>query len=157
MTPSRLPRCLSLLPACTAQPAVCLSPFVPPETVLYPRSEPGRSSLRGTVIRASRPYPRGPRSSQGYAVPVHQRLLTSSEPLMNTPRFPGHSGYTKSQCCAGAPRLSTSSSELSLLILVSMPSSSTTENSPVAYTQFLHWRRSLHLHATGSAFSTIPP
>ena len=127
------------------------------DCVLYSRSEPGRSSLHGTVIRASRPYPRGPRSSQGYAVPVHQRLLTSSEPLMNAPRFPGHSGYTKSHCCAGAPRLSTSGSALSLLILVSMPPSSTTENSPVAYTQFLHWRRSLHLHATGSAFSTIPP
>jgi hypothetical protein len=35
--------------------------------------------------------------------------------------------------------------------------SSTTENSPVAYTQFLHWRHSLHLHATDSAFSCIPP
>jgi hypothetical protein len=76
---------------------------------------------------------------------------------MNTPRFPGRAGYTKSQCCAGAPRLPTSGSELSLLILVSMLPSSTTENSPVAYTQFLHWRHSLHLHATDSAFSTTPP
>ena len=76
---------------------------------------------------------------------------------MNTPRFPGHAGYTKSRCCAGAPRLPTSGSQLSLLILVSMLPSSTTENSPVAYTQFLHWRRSLHLHATDSAFSCIPP
>jgi hypothetical protein len=103
------------------------------------------------------PYPRGPRSGQGYIVPVHQHLLTSSEPLMDTPRFPGRAGYTKSRCCAGAPRLPTSGSELSLLILVSMLPSSTTENSPVAYTQFLHWRHSLHLHATDSAFSTTPP
>ena len=127
------------------------------DCVLYSRSEPGRSSLHGTVIRASRPYPRGPRSSQGYAVPVHPRLLTSSEPLMDTPRFPGHSGYTESQCCAGAPRPPTSGSELSLLILVGMLSSSTTENSPVACAQFLHWRHGLHLHETDSAFSTPPP
>jgi hypothetical protein len=59
---------------------------------------------------------------------------------MNTLRFPGRAGYTKSRCCAGAPRLPTSGSELSLLILVSMLPSSTTENSPVAYTQFLTWR-----------------
>ena len=124
---------------------------------LYSRSEPGRNTLRDTVMRASRPYPRGPRSGQGYSVPVHQHLLTSSESLMNTPRFPGRAGYTKSLCCAGAPRLPTSGSELSLLILVSMLPSSTTENSPVAYTQFLHWRHSLHLHATDSAFSTPPP
>ena len=64
---------------------------------------------------------------------------------MDTPRFPGRAGYMKSRCCAGAPRLPTSGSELSLLILVSMLPSSTTENSPVAYTQFLHWRHSLHL------------
>jgi hypothetical protein len=89
----------------------------------------------------------------GYIVPVHQHLLTSSEPLMNTPRFPGRAGYTRSRCCAGAPRLPTSGSELSLLILVSMLPSSTTENSPVAYAQFLHWRYRLHLHATDSAFS----
>jgi hypothetical protein len=76
---------------------------------------------------------------------------------MNTPRFPGRAGYTKSQCCAGAPRLPTSGSELSLLILVSMLPSSTTENSPVAHTQFLHWRHSLHPHATDSAFSCTPP
>ena len=44
---------------------------------------------------------------------------------MNTPRFPGRAGYTKSRCCAGAPRLPTSGSELSLLILVSMLPSST--------------------------------
>jgi hypothetical protein len=93
----------------------------------------------------------------GLCCPVHQHLLTSSEPLMNTPRFPGRAGYTKSRCCAGAPRLPTSGSELSPLILVSMLPSSTTENSPVAHTQFLHWRRSLHLHATDSAFSTPPP
>lgn len=42
-----------------------------------------------TAIRASRPYPRGPRSGQGCSVPVHQHLLTSSEPLACTPRFPG--------------------------------------------------------------------
>ena len=83
--------------------------------------------------------------------------MTSSEPLMNTPRFPGRAGYTKSRRCAGAPRLPTSGSELSLPILVSMLPSSTTENSPVAYTQFLHWRHSLHLHATDSAFSRPPP
>jgi hypothetical protein len=57
----------------------------------------------------------------------------------------------------GVPRLPTSGSELSLLILVSMLPSATTENSPVAYTQFLHWRHSLYLHATDSAFSCIPP
>jgi len=59
---------------------------------------------------------------------------------MNTLRFPGRAGYTKSRCRAGAPRLPTSGSELSLLILVSMLPSSTAENSPVAYTQFLTWR-----------------
>ena len=133
----------------------CLpSPFVSSETESWtPVLSRAGSPLRDTVIRASRPYPRGPRSGQGYVVPVHQHLLTSSEPLMNTPRFPGRSGYTKSQCCAGAPRLPTSGSELSLPILVSMLPSSTPENSSVAYTQFLHWRHSLHLHATGSAFS----
>jgi hypothetical protein len=70
-----------------------------------------------TVIQASRLYPRGPRSSQGYIVPVHQHLLTSSESLTDTPRFPGLAGYTRSLCCTGAPRPSASGSELSLLIL----------------------------------------
>jgi hypothetical protein len=45
-------------------------------------------------------------------------------------------GYTKSLCCAGAPRPPVSGSELSLLILVSMQPSMTTKNPPVAYTQF---------------------
>src|ERR1039458_5289524 len=95
--------------------------------------------------RASLPYPRGPRSGQGYSVPVHQHLLTSSEPLTSTPRFPSFAGYTESLCCAGAPRLPTSGSELSLFILVSMQPYMPTENPPVAYTQFLHRRHSLHL------------
>ena len=69
--------------------------------------------------------------------------------------FPAFAGYTESLCCAGAPRLPTSGSELSLLILVSMQPSMTTENSPVAYTQFLHRRHSLHLRKTDSAFSSI--
>jgi hypothetical protein len=54
-------------------------------------------------------------------------------------------------------RLPTSGSELSLLILVSMQPSMTTENPPVAYTQFLHRRHSLHLRKKDSAFSSIPP
>ena|ERR1700733_3644254 len=62
--------------------------------------------------------------------------------------FPAFAGYTGSLCCAGAPRLPTSGSELSLLILVSMQPSMTTENPPVAYTQFLHRRHSLHLQKT---------
>ena len=49
----------------------------------------------------------------------------------------------------------TSGSELSLLILVSMQPSMTTENPPVAYTQFLHQQHSLHLRKTDSAFSSI--
>jgi hypothetical protein len=110
-----------------------------------------------TVIRASRPYPRGPRSGQGCIVPVHQHLLTSSDPLACTPRFPGFRRLYGEPCCAGAPRLPTSGSELSLLILVSMQPSMTTENPPVAYTQFLHRRHSLHLRTTDSAFSSIPP
>ena len=158
MTPSKTATLLKPAPGIHNATSCLPSPFVSSETV----------SCTPVLSRAGVLFvipPLGPHGltpgvlapSQGYAVPVHQRLLTSSEPLMNTPRFPGHSGYTKSQCCAGAPRLPTSGSELSLLILVRMPSSSTTENSPVAYTQFLHWRPSLHLHATGSAFSTIPP
>ena len=113
--------------------------------------------LRDTVTRASRPYPRGPRSGQGYVVPVHQHLLTSSDPLTSTPRFPSFAGYTGSLCCAGAPRPPATGSELSLLILVSMQPSMTTENPPVAYTQFLHRRHSLHLRKKDSAFSSIPP
>ena len=53
-------------------------------------------------------------------------------------------------------RLPPSGSELSLLILVSMQPSMTTEK-PVAYTQFLHRRHSLHLRKKDSAFSSIPP
>src|ERR1017187_7493085 len=66
-------------------------------------------------------------------------------------------GYTESLCCAGAPRPPASGSELSLLVLVSMQPSMTTENPPVAYTQFLHQRHSLHLRKKDSAFSSIPP
>ena len=71
--------------------------------------------------------------------------------------FPAFAGYTGSLCCAGAPRLPTSGSELSLLILVSMQPSMTTENPPVAYTQFLHRRHCLDPRKKDSAFSTIPP
>ena len=145
MVPSCLLICLSLLPACAAQQTVCFRPSYRPRLRPVIPFWPGRFSLRDTVIRASRPGPRGPRSGQGYIVPVHQHLLTSSEPLTSTPRFPSLTGYTESLCCAGAPRLLTSGSELSLLILVSMQPSMTTENPPVAYTQFLHWRHSLHL------------
>jgi len=38
-----------------------------------------------------------------------------------------------------------------------MLSSETTESSPIAYTQFLHWRRSLHHVPMDSALSTPPP
>jgi hypothetical protein len=157
MVPSWPPICLSLFPACATQQTVCFHPLYRPR--LRPRScaEPGRFSLRDTVIRAFRPYPRGPRSGRGYIVPVHQHLLTSSEPLTSTLRFPSLAGYTENLCCAGAPRLPTSGSELSLLFLVRMQPSMTTENPPVAYTQFLRRRHSLHLRKKDSAFSSIPP
>ena len=157
MMPSCLPICLSLLPACATQQTVCFHPSYRPRLRPVIPYCAGQVFLRDTVTRASRPYPRGPRSGQGYSVPVHQHLLTSSEPLTSTPRFPSCAGYTESLCCAGAPRLPTSGSELSLLILVSMQPSMTTENPPVAYTQFLHRRHSLHLRKKDSAFSSIPP
>ena len=157
MMPSCLLICLSLLPACAAQHTVCFHPsYLPRLGPVIPYCA-GQVFSSDTVTRASRPYPRGPRSGQGYSVPVHQHLLTSSETLASTPRFPSYAGYTKSQCCAGAPRPPASGSELSLLILVSMQPSRTTENPPVAYTQFLHRQHSLHLRTKDSAFSSIPP
>jgi len=42
-------------------------------------------------------------------------------------------------------------------ILVSMRFSETTESSPIAHTQFLHWRHSLHLPGTDLALPTTPP
>lgn len=76
------------------------------------------------------------------------RIVERGLPIVFEPaprRFPSLAGYAESLCYAGAPRLLTSGSELSLLILVSMHPSMTTENPPVAFTQFLHWRHSLHL------------
>ncbi len=61
------------------------------------------------------PCPRGPRSSPGYSVPVHQHLI---DPIRATGRHIPTSrlcGYTKRLSCAGAPRPPTSGSELSLL------------------------------------------
>src|ERR1039457_505743 len=150
---------LKLAPSIRSPMFGLLPSFAPLESqTLLPVLSRAGFPLRDTVTRASRPYPRGPRSGQGYSVPVHQHLLTSSDPLTSTPRFPSYAGYTESLCCAGAPsRLPMSGSELSLLILVSMQPSMTTENPPVAYTQFLHRRHSLHLRKKDSAFSSIPP
>ena len=134
--PSCLLICLSLLPACATQQTVCFHPSYRPRLGPVIPYCAGQVFSSDTVTRASRPYPRGPRSGRGYIVPVHRHLLTSSDPLACTLPISRHSLVnTESRCCAGAPRLPTSGSELSLLILVSMQSSMTTENSPVAYTQ----------------------
>ena len=157
MMPSRLFLCLSLLPAYAKQQTVCFHPSYRPRLGPVIPYCAGQVFSSDTITRASRPYPRGPRSGQGYSVPVHQHLLTSSDPLTSTPRFPSYAGYTRSLCCAGAPRPPASGSELSLLILVSMQPSMTTENPPVAHTQFLHRRHGLHPQKKDSAFSSIPP
>jgi hypothetical protein len=106
--------CLILLPEYTTRSIVCV------HLSYRSRLRPGLPLCVGqvffcdTVIQASRLYPRGPRSGQGYSVPVPHHLLTSSEPLKDTPRFPGLAGYTRSLGCAGAPRPPMSGSELSL-------------------------------------------
>ena len=60
------------------------------------------------------PYPRGPRSSPGYSVPVHQHLLDPIRATGKTVPTSRLCGYTKRLSCAGAPRPPTSGSELSL-------------------------------------------
>src|ERR1022692_1894334 len=103
MMPSCLPICLSLLPACATQQTVCFHPSYRPRLRPVIPYCAGQVFSSDTVTRASRPYPRGPRSGQGCSVPVHQHLLTSSKPLACTPRFPSCAGYTESLCWAGAP------------------------------------------------------
>jgi hypothetical protein len=81
--------CLSLLPACATQQTVCFHPSYLPRLRPVIPFRAGQVFSSDTVTRASRPYPRGPRSGRGYIVPVHQHLLTSSDPLACTLRFPG--------------------------------------------------------------------
>jgi len=87
MMPSCPLICLSLLPACATQQAVCFHPSYRPGLRPVIPFWAGQVFSSDTVTRASRPYPRGPRSDRGYIVPVHQHLLTSSEPLACTLRW----------------------------------------------------------------------
>lgn len=91
-----------------------------------------------------------------YCVPVHQHLLTSSEPLTCTSQFPGSAGYTRSLGCAGAPRPPMSGSELSLLTLLDMSSSSTPEKSVTASIQFLRHQRWPSPRYHGFGFLKVP-
>jgi len=132
--------CLILLPEYTTRSIVCV------HLSYRSRLRPGLPLCVGqvffcdTVIQASRLYPRGPRSGQGYSVPVPHHLLTSSEPLKDTPRFPGLAGYTRSLGCAGAPRPPMSGSELSLTIPSRHVALCDSGRPAAAYTQFLHRR-----------------
>jgi hypothetical protein len=102
------------------------------------------------------PYPRGPRSGPGYAVPIHQHLI---DPIRATGKHVPTSrlcGYTKRLGCAGAPRPPASGSVLSLQILVDMSPSLTPEKSAAVLIQFLRHRRGLRQIPNGSAFSSIP-
>src|SRR5258708_31464686 len=91
MMPSCLLICLSLLPACATQHTVCFHPSYRPRLGPVIPYCAGQVFSSDTVTRASRPYPRGPRSGQGCSVPVHQHLLTSSDPLACTLRLSRHS------------------------------------------------------------------
>ena len=94
---------LKLAPSIRSPMFGLLPSFAPLESqTLLPVLSRAGFPLRDTVTRASRPYPRGPRSGQGYSVPVHQHLLTSSDPLTSTPRFPSYAGYTKSLMLCGS-------------------------------------------------------
>src|SRR5258708_34772255 len=88
MMPSCQLICLSLLPACATQQTVCFHPSYLPRLRPVIPFRAGQVFSSDTVTRASRPYPRGPRSGRGYIVPVHQHLLPSSDQLACTLRFP---------------------------------------------------------------------
>jgi hypothetical protein len=101
------------------------------------------------------PYPRGPRSSPGYAVPIHQHLIDHPSHWQARFDFPS-CGYTKRLSCAGEPRPPASGSVLSLQMLIDMSPSLTPEKSVAALIQFLRHRHGLRQVPNGSAFSSIP-
>jgi len=72
----------------------------------------------GTAMRAASPlYPRGPRSSQGYSVPRHPRLIDPIRPTRGHSAISLLAAYTPCLRCAFPPRRPTTGSVLSPHIL----------------------------------------
>jgi len=68
-------------PGLPSRCAVCTRPSCSPRRTCGLRSAPQHAARWSTAARAdSSPYPRGPRSEPGYAVPVHPRLIGPIRP-----------------------------------------------------------------------------
>src|SRR5215469_11732855 len=80
---------------------------------------PGLSPGRSWPYRPLH-YPRGPRSSPGYVVPVHHRLIDPMRPTHRHSTISPHGGlYALPSLCPLGPRRPASGSELSLTISLS--------------------------------------
>ena len=118
MVPSCLPICLSLLPAYATQQNSLLPSFVSSKTgtcdpvlsragILFRYRHQGLAAL-----------PQRSSLRSGLYCPCPSALIDLiRDTHEHSPIFPAFASYTGSLCCAGAPRLPTSGSELSLLIL----------------------------------------
>ena len=99
----------------------------------------GRCACEHLRASGHPPYPRGPRSGPGYAVPVHLRLLDPIRPSC------GH-------ISTSMPRRPSTGSELSLMVFRNMSSSQTTGNFPAALTQYFTGNIGLRHGINVSAF-----
>ena len=104
MGPSLRPLRLSLLPAYPSQNSSLLPSFVHPVVPGCLRSVSEARTRLCTAMRAtSPPYPRGPRSGPGYAVPIHHHLIGPIRPTRRHIATSPHSGlYAMPSLCGSA-------------------------------------------------------